>query len=89
MSLAEYSCLLGHDTVLLGEQFPTFWTWRHFDPSKHSELLAQWHSFTSQETWIFHNTALRTSSRSCSCTLQYDTGGVLIPGELGFFTDPW
>jgi hypothetical protein len=29
------------------------WTWRHCDPSKCYELFTQWHSVTSQKTWIF------------------------------------
>lgn len=27
--------------------------WRHYDSSKCRELFVQWHSFTSQKTWVF------------------------------------
>jgi len=37
--------------VSMGEHFPLFW--RHQDPSKWWEPLAQWHSIKSQITWIF------------------------------------
>jgi hypothetical protein len=29
------------------------WRWRHYRPSKHKRLLAQWHDVTSLKTWIF------------------------------------
>lgn len=47
--VAEH-CLVKCD-VSMGEQFPMFW--RHKDPSKWWEPPAQWHSITSQRTWVF------------------------------------
>jgi hypothetical protein len=37
------------------------WKWKHCDTSKRRKLFAQRHSVTSQKTWIFSNTATRTS----------------------------
>lgn len=31
----------------------------------HQELLTQWHTFTSQKTWIFSNTTMRISHLAC------------------------
>ena len=34
--------------------------WRHYDPSKHGELLSQWISITCQKNWFYSKTAVRT-----------------------------
>ena len=38
------------------------WSWRHHVPSKCCELLNQQHSFTSQKSWVFKNTAVKSSN---------------------------
>jgi len=38
------------------------WQWRHYIPLKHQEALTQWHSITSQKTWILNSTAVRTQT---------------------------
>ena len=35
------------------DQFPMFWTWRHYSLSDCLDTLTQWHGITSQKTWIF------------------------------------
>ena len=67
---------LGYDAVSFSEWVLTFktivvpssskfqacpWRRRRCDSSKHQEPLIHWHSVTSQNTWIFSNTAVRTS----------------------------
>jgi hypothetical protein len=37
------------------------WRWRYSSPSKHWKPLAQWHSITSQKTWILLNAIVRIS----------------------------
>ena len=34
---------------------------------RHQELLTQWHTITSQKTWIFSNTTMRISYPHVSC----------------------
>jgi hypothetical protein len=38
------------------------WTWRHCDPPQRRKLLIQWHGVTSQNAWIFSNTAVRVTN---------------------------
>lgn len=59
------SGLLGCDVLSLSEYLPTFW--RKFF-TKLRDLLVQRHNVTSQKTWIFINTSLRTSSRILELT---------------------
>ena len=67
--LESYGLLLGKQsqifwrTTLPLSLWPTWsWQWRHYNPLKHQELLAPWHSITSLNTRIFSNTAVRTSN---------------------------
>jgi len=51
-SLSQISSLLGCAAVSLGGQFAALWSIMVL--SEHQELLAPWHSITSQRTWILH-----------------------------------
>ena len=37
------------------------WKWSGYEPSKRRQLQTQWHNVTSQKTWLFSSTAVRTS----------------------------
>ena len=57
----DYAALIQatSETVLLGDQCMTF---QRCVPVQPCEPLAQWHSVTSHETWIFCHTTRRTSN---------------------------
>ena len=47
--------------VQADQEWPWPWRWRHHIPSKCLEPFTQQYSITSQETWVFRNTALRAT----------------------------
>jgi hypothetical protein len=68
---------------LLGPLKP--WQWNNYIPLKHQEKLVHWH-ITSQKTWIFNSTAVRTQTSQGASLLYTNIAnrGFMKCGSLKF-----